>query len=72
MYILNVRMPQSCTLLRHSTNVYCIIYNITLQVFATYQDDHPLGEEELLGSKITVSIAIAGDNTQVGVGAVVL
>lgn len=38
---------------------------ITVQVFASYQDDHPLGEDELLDSKITISIAIAGGNTQV-------
>ncbi|XP_045132663.1 CD109 antigen-like [Portunus trituberculatus] len=38
---------------------------ITVQVFATYQDDHPFEEEELLGSKITVTISIAGGSTQV-------
>ncbi|XP_050702984.1 LOW QUALITY PROTEIN: CD109 antigen-like [Eriocheir sinensis] len=38
---------------------------VTVNVFATYQDDHPLPEDLLLDSRITVTIAIAGGKSQV-------
>lgn len=69
--MLDARMLQSWMLVRHYMCVYYTSIPCYIQVFASYQDDHPLDEEELLGSKITVSISIAGGNTQVGVGPVV-